>query len=87
MTSRTVHWEKSVSLDQRTMDCTLVTNGDNYFSATINGERVFVSDKLNLHMPLPFNSYQETQVMGIPDMLYGKFSDYYSVFSGKLRVI
>lgn len=87
VTSRTVHWEKSVSLDQRTMDCTLVTNGDNYFSATINGERVFTSDKLNLHMPRPFNSYLETQVKGIPDIVYGKFSDYYSAFSGELRVI
>ena len=51
VTCRTVHREKSMSLDQRTMDCTLVTNGDNYFSETINGEGVFVSDKLNLHMP------------------------------------
>ncbi|MEO9295321.1 MAG: hypothetical protein ABI347_06955 [Nitrososphaera sp.] len=87
VTSRTVHWEKAVSLDQKTMDCTLVTNGNNYFSATINGERVFVSDKLDLQMPRPFNSYLETQVKGIPDLVYGKFSDYYSAFSGELRVI
>lgn len=87
VTSRTVHWEKEVSVDQKTMDCTLVTNGDNYLSAVINGERVFASDKLNLHMPRPFNSYLETQVKGIPDMVYGRFSDYYSAFSGELRVI
>lgn len=87
VTSRTVLWQKDVSLDQTTMDCTLVTNGDNYFAAIVNGERVFESHNLNLQMPRPFNSYLETQNKGIPNLVYGKFTDYYSNFSGEIRVI
>lgn len=87
VTSWTIHWEKEVSADQREMDCTLYTNGDNHMAAIINGERVFESYALDLQMPRPFNAYLETQVSGIPDVVYGRFSDYYSTFASEIRVI
>jgi hypothetical protein len=87
VTNRTIHWEKEISLEREFMDCTLVTNGDNYFLATIDNERVFESYDLNLQMPRPFNAYLETQVTGIPDMVFGRFTDYYSNFSSHIRVI
>lgn len=87
VTSWTVHWQKEVSVDEGTMDCTLLTNGDNHMAAVINGERVFESHGLDLQMPRPFNAYLETQVFGIPDVVYGRFYDYYSTFSSEIRVI
>ncbi|WP_337863248.1 hypothetical protein [Nitrososphaera sp.] len=87
VTSRTVHWEKRVGLDERTVDCTLVTNGDNRLLAIINGDRVFESNRLDLQMPRPFNSYLETQVRGITELSYGRFSDYYSSLSDEVTVI
>jgi hypothetical protein len=87
VTSWTVHWEKEMSIDEGTMDCTLLTDGDSHMAAIINGERVFESHGLDLQMPRPFNAYLETQVYGIPDLVYGKFYDYYSTFSSEIRVI
>jgi hypothetical protein len=87
VTSWTVHWEKEVSVGEGMMDCTLFTNGDNHMGAIINGERVFESSSLDLQMPRPFNAYLETQVSGIPDVVYGTFHDYYSTFSSEVRVI
>jgi hypothetical protein len=87
VTSRTVHWEKAVKLDQRVMECTLVTNGDNYFRAIVNGENVFESEALDLQMPKPFNAYLETQVKGLQRVVYGQFTDYYSAFSHDIEVI
>ncbi len=87
VTSWTVLWEKEVSMKEGTMDCTLLTNGDNHMVAIINGERVFESHGLDLQMPRPFNAYLETQVSGIEDMVYGTFYDYYSAFSSEVRVI
>lgn len=87
VTSRTVHWEKSVGLDHDAVDCTLVTNGDNYFRAIVDGQTVFESDRLDLQMPKPFNAYLETQVLGIPRVVYGQFSNYYSANSPSVEVI
>lgn len=87
VTSRTVHWEKAVGLDYDTMDCTLVTNGDNYFRAIIGGQTVFESDKLDLQMPKPFNAYLETQVLGITRVVHGQFTGYYSVHSPYVEVV
>jgi hypothetical protein len=87
VTNRTVHWEKAVDLDQRVMDCTLVTNGDNYFRAIVNGEKVFESEALDLQMPKPFNAYLETQVKGIQRVVYGQFTDYYSANNYSIDVI
>lgn len=87
VTSWNVLWEREVGLDQTEMDCTLITNGDNHMAVIINGERVFESHSLNLQMPRPFNAYLETQVTGIPQVVYGRFTDYYSTFSSEIRVI
>ena len=87
VTSRNIHWEREMSIDEEEMDCTLVTNGDNHMAVIINGERVFESYDLNLQMPRPFNAYLETQVTGIPEMVYGRFTDYYSTFLPEIRVI
>ncbi|WP_415282875.1 hypothetical protein [Candidatus Nitrososphaera sp. FF02] len=87
VTSWTVHWEKEMSVLDRTMDCTLLTNGDNHMAAIINGERVFESYAMDLQMPRPFNAYLETQVSGIPEIVEGRFYDYYSAFSSEIRVI
>jgi hypothetical protein len=38
-------------------------------------------------MPRPFNSYLETQNKGMPYLVYGRFTDYYSNFSNEIRVI
>lgn len=87
VTSRKVHWEKEMDLDQQEMDCTLITNGDKHMTAIINGERVFESFGLDLQMPRPFNAYLETQVTGIPEMVYGKFTNYYSAFTSEIRIV
>lgn len=87
VTSWNILWEREMGLDQEQMDCTLITNGDNHMAVIINGERVFESDDLNLQMPRPFNAYLETQVTGIPEIVYGRFSNYYSTFTSEIRVI
>lgn len=87
VTSRTIHWEKEAGMDEGTMDCTLSTDGDNHMAAIINGERVFESYAMDLQMPRPFNAYLETQVSGIPEIVEGRFYDYYSAFSSEIRVI
>ena len=69
-----------------TRDCTIITNGSNYLKAYIDGNMVYSSDKLDLQMPKPFNSYLEVQTT-IDDMLYGKFRDYYSTTDENVKVI
>jgi hypothetical protein len=70
-----------------TKDCTIITNGDNYLKVYLDHRLVFSSDKLNLQMPRPFNSYLEVQTTYSKDNLYGKFKDYYSTGGENVRVI
>jgi hypothetical protein len=71
-----------------TRDCTIITNGNNYLKVYLDGKMVYTSNKLNLQMPRPFNSYLEVQTSYIAKkMLYGKFRDYYSTRDENLKVI
>lgn len=70
-----------------TKDCTIITNGDNYLKVYLDHRLVFSSDKLNLQMPRPFNSYLEVQTTYSKDNLYGKFKDYYSAGGENITVI
>lgn len=87
VTNRTVYWEEIVSLDQNEMDCILVTNGDDYFRAIIDGKTVFEGQDLDLRMPRPFNAYLETQVYRYPEVKFGIFQDYWSMKSQEVTVI
>lgn len=68
-------------------DCTIITNGNNYLKVYLDHKLVYSSDKLNLQMPRPFNSYLEVQTTYSKSNLYGKFKDYYSTGGENLRVI
>jgi hypothetical protein len=70
-----------------TRDCTIITNGDNYLRVYLDNRLVFASDKLNLQMPRPFNSYLEVQTTYSDKNLYGKFKDYYSTGDENVEVI
>ena len=70
-----------------TKDCTIVTNGDNDLKVYLDHKLVYSSDKLNLQMPRPFNSYLEVQTTYSKDNLYGKFKDYYSARGENVTVI
>jgi hypothetical protein len=84
--------EKQQSTDEQTIaetstkDCTIITNGSNFLQAYLDGNMVYSSDKLNLQMPKPFNSYLEVQT-AMDDMLDGKFRDYYSTRDESIKVI
>jgi hypothetical protein len=71
-----------------TRDCTIITNGNNYLKVYLDGKMVYTSNKLNLQMPRPFNSYLEVQTTyTAKKMLYGKFKDYYSTRDENIKVI
>lgn len=70
-----------------TKDCTIITNGANYLKVYLDHKLVYSSDKLNLQMPRPFNSYLEVQTTYSKENLYGKFNDYYSAGGESVRVI
>ena len=69
-----------------TQDCTIVTNGQNMLRVYLQGKLVYSSDTLNLGMPAPFRAYLEVESSDASRMLYGRFTDYYSTMSDKVRV-
>lgn len=68
-----------------TRECTLITNGDNEFTAYIDGKNVFSSKTMHLNMPRPFQSYLELQTNSATSsngqMYTGTFTDYYETTS------
>ena len=73
-----------------TRECTFVTNGNNQLTAYIDGQKVFSSNKMNLNMPKPFQSYLETQTnSNTPSTgsnFTGTFTDYYETTSANVTV-
>ncbi len=70
-----------------TRDCTIVTNGDNYLKVYLDGVKVYENSTLNLQMPGPFIAFLEPQTSYPGQMLYGTYTDYYSVSSDTIQVI
>ena len=69
-----------------TRDCTIITNGNNYLKAYIDGTKVYENSTMNLQMPGPFNVFEEPQSSYSGSMLNGLFSDYYATSNENIQV-
>ncbi len=86
VTERHVLWESERSTNNPiTMDCTIITNGDNLLKVYLDGVLKYSNDKLDLKMPRPFNSYLEIQSKNTDKMLYGQFNDYYTTMTDSIE--
>jgi hypothetical protein len=71
-----VLWADSSEDQPLTRECRLVTNGDNYLDAYLDGELIYHNDSLNLEMEVPFYAFLEVQSSHSESMLYGTYSDF-----------
>ncbi|MDG6906489.1 MAG: hypothetical protein JRN20_11960 [Nitrososphaerota archaeon] len=70
----------------QTLDCTLVTNGQNMLKVFFNNQLVYSSNTLKLQMKSPFNSFLEEQSSYSNALMYGQFKDYYATTSDMVTV-
>lgn len=71
-------WYDTTANQPLKRDCTMITNGNNYLKAYLDGKLVFESSNLNLQMPTPFMVFLEPQSSYSGQLLNETFTDYYA---------
>jgi len=84
--NETALWVDNSTSQPTTRDCTIITNGTNYLKVYLDGNMVYESNKLNLQMPEPFNSYLEPQSSYAGALLNGTYADYYATTGENVTV-
>ena len=69
-----------------TRDCTIITNGNNYLKAYLDGTTVYSNSTMNLQMPGPFNTYLEPQTTYPGQLLNGTYTNYYATTSETVKI-
>ncbi len=69
-----------------TRDCTIITNGNNYLKAYLDGTMVYSNSTMNLQMPGPFNTYLEPQTTYPGQLLNGTYTNYYATTSEIIKI-
>lgn len=69
-----------------TRSCTIVTNGQNYLAAYIDGSQVYQSSTQNLGYQVPFQFFLETQTSYSGAMFTGTFQNFYLASSDSITV-
>src|SRR5579875_3965912 len=72
--NETALWVDNSTSQPTTSDCTIITNGTNYLKVYLDGNMVYESNKLNLQMPEPFNSYLYPKSSYAGALLHGTYA-------------
>lgn len=81
----TTLYQSSLNTEPLTQKCTIITNGDNYLRAYLDGSLVVSRDDLVLRMPEPFRAMLQVDATS-PTMHTGTYLDYYVTSSEAVTV-
>ncbi|MFY3741761.1 MAG: hypothetical protein HMLIMOIP_002221 [Candidatus Nitrosomirales archaeon] len=83
----TTLWADYSSNQPLTRDCTIITNGENYLKAYLDGVPIYSNSTHELNMPAPFYAFVEVQTTSSSQMRFGTYTDYYSTLNKDIAVI
>jgi len=80
-------WIDNATGQPRSVDCTIVTNGNNYLAVYLDGVLVYQSGGLVLGVQKPVEAYLGVESSYSPQQFSGTWTDFYSSLSNSLEAI